>query len=204
MARLPLLAPLCLLPFVSACGPNEREVGMWVVFAFPIITLLSAAIAHGYALLWKRLEREVSFSYAPSMAIFAMQLALAISAAARGDRSYLDGTFIALAAAGTSFLTLQLLLLRIGVSLRRPNLSWLAQAPAMIFYPPALVLAFFGATHGDISDLYLVLWILPGYFGLTTCVVLVALLAELGFRGLRLRRARRSQEPNLPRAQVRA
>ena len=116
-----------------------------------------------------------------------------------------DWILSALIMVGTSYISLQLIVLRVALIERvRRYYSLLSLAPWLVLYPPAVILGIWGSGD-EVGDIPLALWILPGYVGMTTLVILVVFGAELIFRRRRLALSEREPEfpAPLPTAQAR-
>lgn len=182
------------------------ESGQAVLLAAPIISLGGALVAAGYAKLWQPLAPSVRFSWRPTLVAL-----IVLTVLCGGIVFYPPGTGewvgIALWFVGTSYLTLQLLVLRITLSsAARHRYSLLSLAPWLVLYLPALVLAYAGSATEELALFPLIwMWTLPGYGGWVLLPVSLALFVEVVIRRKRLAdRLRRELLPRpLPEARAR-
>lgn len=195
---------------LSACGPTEVEAGQAVLFSAALITLIGGGVTALFAALWKPLAKNLQFSWRPTLVVIAGQAILQgmvlVFVGTPIEGTHVDDWVLtALLTVGTSYLSLQLIVVRVALIERvRRYYSLLSLAPWIVLYPPAVVLGVWGSGD-EAGDIPLSLWILPGYVGMTTLVILVVFGVELVFRRRRLALSEREPEfpAPLPTAQAR-
>lgn len=196
-----VVAGLALL--LCACGPTSRQIGQAVLWAAPIITVAVLGFAWLYAWLWRPLrEAPVRIDLRPALVVAAIQLALAITTLWAPD---LDGELIGIAVwtVGTSYLALQVILLRIALLAPGRVYSWALLAPWLLFYPGAPILGLLSTGgHEDLGDAFAMLWILPGYAGWVTGPLVLIAIVEVVLRRVARSRRMRPPPPTLPTARV--
>lgn len=190
--RYGLVALLC-----CGCGPTEMESGQAVLLAAPFITLVGALLAAGFAKLWRPLIDGLSFRWRTTTIALCVQslLCLGIMFFPPGSGEWVG---FAMVFVGASYLTVQLVAMRIALSEKlRRHYSVISLAPWILFYPPALVLAYVGSPSTELQAFPGLLWTLPGYGGLVLAPVFVILLIEILVR--RKKHADQVQREILPR-----
>lgn len=182
---------------LGGCGPTEMEAGQAVLMTAPVATLIGALFASGFATLWQPLAPGVRFDVRPSAGLIGLQLLVCLGIPFTGAAEA-DWLVAGLWFAGTSYLTLQCICLRLAlISGLRRHYTRLSLAPWLLLYGQALWLGYLGSNTAEAEGIAVVLWILPGYLGLVTGPLLVILLVEVTIRRKRL--ADRIRETALPR-----
>lgn len=181
-------AAALLLLLVAGCGPNAREASVAVlVVAGPVVVLASALLWLLWRL-WQRARPGLGFRWRPFV-----ELGLALSGVGLlattlpFEGSLTEWLGIALWAVGTSYLTLLLLVWRIRLS-APSGLAWAHGIAATVQFLPALVFAFAGADRGELPEVLVAVWLLPGYAGLVTGPLYAVLLIEALVRWQHARR----------------
>ncbi len=196
---------------LSGCGPTELEAGQAVLLVAPLLTLLGAALAGAYRHLWRPIVPKLRFSWGRSLQLAAVQVFVLVAAfladsSVVSSRDLDDLGLFALWWVGTTYLSFALLCARIAVlsSVQR-YFSWVSIAPWALLYLPAMWLGFFGSNTAEVGVFPGVLWLFPGYFGLTTVLLLLVFITEVMVRRRRIgTAARRALEPApFPRATAR-
>lgn len=179
-------APLVLL-LVAGCGPNAREAGVAaLVVAFPILVIASMLLWL-LSRLWQRVRPQLVFRWQPFVTVGLVLSGVGLFAAVLPFHgSATEWLVMALWAVGTSYLTIVLLVWRIRLSARN-GLAWAHGLACAIQFLPALPLAFFGSTEGELNGPLLGVWMLPGYGGLVAGPIYVLLLLEALVRWQRAR-----------------
>lgn len=171
----PLLVALAL---ATGCGPTTREASIAALVVAGAIVVLANALVWPLWRLWRRVRPELDFRWRPSVAIGLGLSALGLLAAAlpyEGRMAQWLG--IGLWLAGTSYMTLFLLVWRIRVP--APNgLAWAHAIAGALVFLPAVPLAFVGSTQGELHDALMFVWVLPGYGGWVSGPLYVLLLIE--------------------------
>jgi hypothetical protein len=191
------LAPL------AGCGPTQAEMGQAILIAAPLITIAGIGLQALYALLWRRLGADVHLRWQIQGPLLAFLVLGALLPALRWQRRTDDWIFAALVFAGSSYLSLLLVTMRILVitSLRR----WFAWAGAMVWvllWLPAFHHALWGSTTNE-DSIFVIVWLLPGYMGLITFLLLLGFGVELAIRlAIAARRRRAAEQPPLPEARI--
>jgi len=120
------------------------------------------------------------------------------------ERGVDDWIGIALWAVGTSYASVLVVAMRVLALPRfRKHFRWALVLPWLLFYTPALALAFFGSPHTHVAEFWQALWVFPGFAGYVAAPLLVALFAEVVVRRLRAARPP-PPPPELPIARVRS
>lgn len=187
MLEPPMRAAPVLLLLVAGCGPNAREAGVAaLVVAGPTVVLASALLWPLWRL-WQRTRPELVFRWQPFVYVGLALSGVGLFAAVLPFHgSATEWMVIALWALGTSYLTLVLLVWRIRLSARN-GLAWAHGIACAIQFLPALPLAFFGSTEGELEGPLLAVWMLPGYGGLVAGPIYALLLLEALVRWQRAR-----------------
>lgn len=190
------------LLLLGGCGPYEAESGQALMLMAPLITFVGAVVAFFYARAWEPLVGPVSFCFRPSTIVAGLQVLACAGLESAVFRT--DGiVFFSFWLVGSSYLALQLLMLRFALRPRqRRRYSQLSLCPWLLLYPPALYLAYFGSSTAELGAFPGFLWILPGYFGILTGVIGAILLIELIIRRRLLAKRLREQLPKVPTARI--
>ncbi len=190
-----LVASVALL-LLGGCGPTEMESGQAVLLMAPLITAIGALFASGYVHLWRSLADDLHFRWRPSLVVIVLQLIACVGIPFMPHLE-VDWLGYALWFVGTSYLTLQFLVIRVSVIRRiRRYYSSLSITPWLVLYPPALYLAYLGSDQEELQVFPGMLWTAPGYAGLSTGFLLVVFLVEVALR--RGRQAARLRKASLP------
>lgn len=179
----------------GGCEATGMEYGQGILLAAPLITLAGALLSAGYAKLWQPLAETLRFSWRPTLMVLVVFTALCVGIVFFPPGS---GEWIgeALWFVGASYLTLQLLVLRIAVRQgSRKNYSLASLAPWSLLYPPALIFGYWGPATSEVGAFPGLVWVLPGYAGLVLVPVLCALLIEVLVRRKRLADRRKNALP---------
>lgn len=183
---------------LAACGPTDQEVGMAVLVAMPAIVIGGGLLQLLYHMAWKTLDPDLPrFDARPTGALLAASIAAALVLA--GDIT--DETGIAIWLAGTSYVAVLALPMRMTIKDR--VYSWIAVAPWLLATPVAAFLAVAGSDTGE-AGWSLAYFVLPGYMGLPGGVLVTALFGEVLIRQIRQRQRARAAAPELPEARVRS
>jgi hypothetical protein len=180
------------------------ESGQAVLLATPIITHAGALISAGYAKLWQPLQTALHFSWRPTL-IALVVLSIFCGAVVFYPPGSGEWVGYALWFVGASYLTLQLVVLRI--TLRVSTCKWyslLSLSPWIVLYVPALALAYAGSTTGEVEAFPALLWTIPGYGGLALAPIALVLLLEVLLRRRRLADRLRSELLPRPLPEARA
>lgn len=177
-------AIVAVLPILlCGCGPTEEEAGTWVLCASPMALLAGLLLLAALYRLWRRRYPEVAFRRLPS---FLMLVPLVNGAAGKVlfQWKLADGTFLALAAFGTSYLAILFLIWRIWFAFdERRAFTW-ATLPAMaLCVAPAIWFAYEGSTTQEAPDWVLAYWTWPGFMGWVPGGMFLLLLVEAAIRG---------------------
>ncbi len=181
------------------------ESGQAVLLAAPIITLAGALVSAGYVKLWQPLVASLHFDWRPTLVTLVVFSVFCV-----GIVFYPPGSGEWVGAAlwfvGTSYLALQLVVLRITLRFAaRKRYSLLSLSPWIVLYLPAVILAYAGSTTEELGAFPGLLWTIPGYGGLVLAPIAFVLLIEALLRRKHLAdRLRKEQLPRpLPEARAR-
>jgi hypothetical protein len=179
--------PLLALALVAGCGPSTREASIATLIVAGAVVVLANAVVGLLWLLWRRVRPELRFRWHPfatvGLALSGLGL-LADSLATNAAVS--EWLLLALWLVGTSYLTLFLLVWRIRVP-APGGLAWAHTIAGTVLFLPALPFAFAGPTHGQLFDVLLFLWTIPGYGGFVSGPLFALLLIEALVRWNKLR-----------------
>jgi uncharacterized membrane protein len=210
MRMLLTLTGLAVLP--TGCGPSDEQAARAIMLVSPGVFAIGLGLLAGLAWLWRKLDPGLRIEARPIWIGFAITLALAAlsllgvsqpeptstwETETGGIPGVLEWVPMALIVFGSSYLTLLLVGWRM----------WLLSAPASAFswsYVPAMVILLgpcpimaFGATH-DWMAVTIFVWAFPGYWGLVTAPLLLALVAEVLVRIHHRKERTRRDTPTRP------
>lgn len=178
---------ILLLVLLAGCGPSTREASVSVlVVAGPVVVLANALLWLLWRI-WRRARPELGFRWRPFVEVgLALSVVGLLAAALPFDGSATQWLAVGLWAAGTSYLTLLLLVWRIRLS-APSGIAWAHGIAGALQFLPALPFAFLGSTVGDPPAPLVAVWLLPGYAGLVAGPLYVLLLLEALVRWHRAR-----------------
>jgi hypothetical protein len=180
-------ALLLVLALATGCGPSTREASIAVLIAAGAIVVLANAIVGLLWLLWRRVRPELRFRWQPFATVGLVLSGLGLLADSLATSAAVsEWLAIALWAAGTSYLTLFLLVWRIRLP-APAGLAWAHAIASTVLFLPALPFAFAGSNDGELADALLFLWIIPGYGGFVSGPLFGLLLIEALVRWGKLR-----------------
>lgn len=180
---------ILLLAFALAagCGPSTREASIAVLIVAGAVVVLANAIVGLLWLLWRRVRPELRFGWQPFATIGLVLSGLGLLADSLATSAAVSEWLpIALWTVGTSYLALFLLVWRIRVP-APGGLAWAHAIAGAVLFVPALPFAFAGPSDGELSEVLLFLWIIPGYGGFVSGPIFGLLLIEALVRWNRLR-----------------
>jgi hypothetical protein len=200
MRSRPVVLALALL---GGCGPTQAEMGQAILIAAPLITIAGIGLQALYAMLWRRLGADVHLRWQVQGPLLAFLVLGAFLPALRWQRGTDDWIAAAFIFVGTSYLSLLLIAMRILLitSLRR-HFPWAGALAWVLLWLPAFHHALWGSTTNE-DSLAVIVWILPGYMGAVTFLLLLGFGVELAIRlAIAARRRRAAEQPPLPEARI--
>jgi hypothetical protein len=181
---------LLVLALAAGCGPSTREASIAVLIVAGAIVVLANAIVGLLWLLWRRVRPELRFHWQPFATVGLVLSGLGLLADSLATSAAVSEWLpIALWAAGTSYLTLFLLVWRIRLP-APAGLAWAHAIAGTVLFLPALPFAFAGSNDGNLADVLLFLWTIPGYGGFVSGPLFGLLLLEALVRWGQLRSRR--------------
>lgn len=184
-------ALLALIVFLAGCGPTETEVGSAILIAAPGILLITTGILEGFTRLWpnKLVAINIETTPRPDLGVWspvvvgAVLFALAFAAPQTLDQGQFELGFVAFLMVGSVYLTLAMILWRVGISFLSPEAAWQTQLLlAIAFFAPAAPLAFLGKSVEWLMSAYLVVAIGGIYASPLTGLLFTGFLIEAIYR----------------------
>lgn len=184
------MTSLLVLALAAGCGPSTREASIAVLIVAGAIVVLANAVVGLLWLVWRRVRPELRFHWQPFATVGLVLSGVGLLAEALAtDAAVSEWLLIALWAAGTSYLSILLLVWRIRLP-APAGLAWAHAIAGTLMFLPAIPPAFVGSTHGDIADVLMFLWVIPGYAGFVPGPIFLLLLLEALVRWSRMRSRR--------------
>jgi hypothetical protein len=180
------------LALLGGCGPTQAEMGQSILVAAPLITVAGIGLQALYAMLWRRLGADIHLRWKVQGPLLAFLTVCAVLIPSlRWQNRTDDWIFAALVMVGTSYLSLLLIAMRILVITRlRRWFSWAGVMVWLLLWLPAFHHALWGSTTNE-DSIFIIIWLLPGYMGLITFLLLLGFGIELGVRYAITERRRR-------------
>ena len=169
------------LAALGGCGPKIDEIGVAVLVAAPFVYLSVHFFLYLLSLLWRR--RYPLLRHPLKLWLIIPAVVLAIAAPFIGPSRKLDLAVMAYWVFGTSYLTVTLVVWRLWFIANEELAFTHAQIPVAALY------TMFGlacvAKARDLAQLGVMAFIFPGYGGLISAPLYIALIIEAAVRGKR-------------------